>query len=154
MSLLSHGLAIGLGYALGRPQGRARLAQAGRQVADLSRRPEVVRLRERGKNVAAQRAQTVKHKLVARSKDPGDTTGPDDAGAPVARHKRGLLSPAWRPRFSRSPAAHFPPPTNAGQPPAVGGTTVVEDSQAAILGTADRSAMPSPEPPASSTDHR
>jgi hypothetical protein len=53
MKLASHGFAVGLGYLLGRPDGRACLAHLGRQAADLTRRPAVVRLQERAKALAS-----------------------------------------------------------------------------------------------------
>ena len=43
MKLLSYGLAVGLGYLLGRPDGRERLAQLGRQAADLTQAVAVFR---------------------------------------------------------------------------------------------------------------
>jgi hypothetical protein len=52
MRLLSYGLAVDLGYVLGRPDGPARLAHAGRRAAALTQRPEVVRLRKRGQDPA------------------------------------------------------------------------------------------------------
>jgi hypothetical protein len=158
MKLLSYGLAVGLGYLLGRPDGRERLAQVGRQAADLAQRPEVVRLRERGKDVATERVQAVKQKVVARSKNtdsPG--SGPDsptggaeaasDAGFAAARPRRGLRALSWRPSFSRSRGAHFPPSENLAPPTALGGTTVMEDSEAAILGMPVASHPESPTPP-------
>lgn len=102
MGLVSHGLALGLGYMLGRPEGRRYLAQAGRQAADLRQRPEVVRLQERGKGLVVEQAQAVKQKVRART-------------------------------------LHFPPSPGTTAPTALGGTTVEEDSKAAVLG------MPAPE---------
>src|SRR3954467_1043949 len=113
MKLLSYGLAVGLGYLLGRPDGRERLAQVGRQAADLTQRPEVVKLRERGKDVATERAQAVKQKVVARSKNSDSPSGPDsptggtaeassDAGFAAVRSQRRLRAPSWRPSFTRS----------------------------------------------------
>jgi hypothetical protein len=142
MKLLSYGLAVGLGYLLGRPDGRERLAQVGRQAAGLAQRPEVVKLRERGKDVATEQVQAVKQKVVARSKSTDGSGGPDsptgvteassDTVAPTARRR--LRAPSWRPSFSRSRNAHFPPPTDAAPPTSLGGTTVMEDSEAATLG--------------------
>lgn len=98
MGLLSHGLAFALGYAVAQPQGRARLAEAGRQAAGLAQRPEVVRLREQGRQLAVDQAQSIKQKVVSRN-------------------------------------AHFPPSENPEPPSSLGGTTVMEDSEAAVLGT-------------------
>jgi hypothetical protein len=113
MSLLSHGLAVGLGYVLGRPAGRAKLAEAGRQAADLARRPEVARLRQHGKDFAVDQAKSVKRKIAARSR-----------------------------------AAHFPPSADTVPPSTLGGTTVAEDSKAAMLGTPVTPRAESPAPPA------
>jgi hypothetical protein len=141
MGLVSHGLALGLGYMLGRPEGRERLAQVGRQAADLRHRPEVVRLQERGKGLVVEQAQVVKQKVRARGKDADDASGADDAGttatpggvssAPV--RPRRLRTPSWRPRGFRR-TAHFPPSEGTAPPAALGGTTVEEDSKAARLG--------------------
>lgn len=157
MKLLSFGLAVGLGYLLGRPDGRERLAQLGRQAADLTQRPEVVRLRESGKDVATERAQAVKQKVVARSKNTDSPDSPDsrtggaeagsDVGFAAARPRRGLRAPSWRPSFSRSPGAHFPPSEHLAPPTALGGTTVMEDSEAAMLGMPVASHQESPTPP-------
>ena len=157
MKLLGYGLAVGLGYLLGRPDGRARLAQLSRQAADLTQRPEVVRLRERGKVVATERTQAVKQKVVARSKNSDGPSGPDsptggaeagsDAGFAAARPQRRLRTPSWRPSFTRSRNVHFPPSTNPAPPAALGGTTVLEDSEAARLGIPVASRQESPTPP-------
>jgi hypothetical protein len=145
MGLLSHGLAVGIGYLLGRPDGRARLAQAGRQAADLAQRPEVARIRERGKDLAASQAQTVKQKITARSKS-ADTDAPGDGGTAVSDPLPGLRTSAWRSRFRRSGSAHFPsseevaPATagvaTAGVATAGVGTSAVEESDVADQATA------------------
>jgi hypothetical protein len=123
----------------------------GRQAADLTRRPEVVRLRERGKDLAVEQAQTVKQKVVARSKDTASSARPDATNPAMAGPRRGLRTSRWRPRFSRSKTTHFPPSQDVTPPAALGGTTVMEDSEAAMLGTP---VMPRPESPAPPTDHR
>ena len=140
MGLLSHGLAVGIGYLLGRPDGRARLAQAGRQAADLAQRPEVARIRERGKDLAASQAQTVKQKITARSAGT-DTGAPGDAGSATSDPLPGLRTSAWRSRFRRSGAAHFPSseevaPATAGVATAGVGTSAVEESDVADQATA------------------
>ena len=123
MGLLSHGLAVGVGYLLGRPDGRARLAQAGRQAADLAQRPEVARIRERGKDLAASQAQTVKQKITARSTGT-DTGAHGDAGTATADPLPGLRTSAWRSRFRRSGAAHFPSSEEVAPAPADAGTSL------------------------------
>jgi hypothetical protein len=144
MGLLRYGLAVGLGYALGRPEGRAQLARVGRQAADLTQRPEVTRLRERGKDLAADQAQKVKQKVKPRSDGTAGSATTDLTGSDTTGRRRGLRNPSWRPRFSRSRNVHFPPPGDTTPTPTLGGTTVVEDSRAAVLGT---SATPRPESP-------
>jgi hypothetical protein len=153
MGLVSHGLALGLGYMLGRPEGRERLAQVGRQAADLRQRPEVVRLQERGKGLVVEQAQVVKQKVRARAKNADDASGAEDAGTTAAPggvssapvRSRGLRKPSWRPRGFRR-TAHFPPSEGTAPPAALGGTTVTEDSKAAVLG------MTPPESPTPPTD--
>ncbi|MDT7581245.1 MAG: hypothetical protein QOK35_2509 [Pseudonocardiales bacterium] len=139
MGIMSHGLAVGLGYLLGRPEGRQRLAQVGQQATDLARRPEVAQLRERGKGLAVEQAKAVKEKVLIRAKTPGPADGDAtatvaDAGSAGGRHRWNLRDSARRSRFSRSRAAHFPPSPGITPPASLGGTTVVEDSEAAVLG--------------------
>ena len=139
MKLATHGLAAGLGYLLGRPGGRQRLAQWGQQAADLTRRPEVVDLRERSKGLAVEQAQAVKQKLLTRSKNDDGTSGTADGdatatvdrtGAAAGRSRWGLRNASWRPRLRRSGVVHFPPSEGTSPPAALGGTTMAEESDA------------------------
>jgi hypothetical protein len=123
MGLLSHGLAVGVGYLLGRPDGRARVARAGRQAADLAQRPEVARIRVRGKDLAVNQAQTVKQRITARSTGT-DTSAPGDAGSAGSDPLPGLRTSAWRTRFRRSGAAHFPSSEEVAPATAADGTSV------------------------------
>ena len=134
MGLLSHGLAVGVGYLLGQPDGRARLAQAGRQAAGLAQRPEVARIRERGKDLAVNQAQTVKQKITARSTGT-DTGTPGDAGTTASDPLPGLRTSAWRSRFRRSGAAHFPSSEEVAPATTGAGTTAAEDSGVADVAT-------------------
>jgi hypothetical protein len=146
MGLLKYALAVGLGYALGRPEGRAQLARVGRQAAELTQRPEVTQLRERGKDLAVDQAQKVKQKVTSRSDDTASAAAPDATGTDTTPRRSGLRNASWRPRLSRSRNVHFPPPQQDATPtPPLGGTTVMEDSEAAVLGT---TATPRPESPA------
>lgn len=142
MIMLKYGLAVALGYALGRPEGRQRLGQVGRQAAELGKRPEVAQLRERGKSAAAGGVEAVKQKVATKSKDvdAGTSAG---TGETTARHRRGLRLPTVRRPFSRSRNAHFPASEGVTAPASLGGTTVMEDSEAAVLGTP---VAPRPEP--------
>jgi hypothetical protein len=135
MGLLSHGIAVGIGYLLGRPDGRARLAQAGRQAADLAQRPEIVRLQERGKDLATNQAQAIKQKVTARSKDTG-VSGPDGADSAVSRPRHGLRTQTWRSRFRRSGATHFPSSEEAAAVTAATETPAVEEPSVAEPGSA------------------
>ena len=96
MGLLTHGLAAGLGYLLGRPDGRERLTRLGRQAADLAQRPEVVQVRERAQDQIKNQAQAVKQKVAARSDDAGRAAGSDDAGAEGTPARSGLRARTWR----------------------------------------------------------
>lgn len=118
MGLLTHGLAAGLGYLLGRPDGRARLAGVGRKAVDLAQRPDVVRVRERGQDLVKNQAQAVKQKVVNRSDDAAPT-------------RPGLRSRTWRPRFSRSGTAHFPSSAEAARVAASAEATAVTPGPAA-----------------------
>lgn len=74
----------------------------------------------------------MKQKLTARA---GGNRGAESTGAcsvPGARRPRHTLT--WCPRFLLTRAAHFPPPQDNAPPTALGGTTVMEDSKAAVLG--------------------
>lgn len=100
MGLLSHGLAVGLGYMLGRPEGRQRLVQVGQQAAELRNHPKVAQLTERGKDAAAEQAKMVRHKVKVRVRP-----------------------------------SHFPASADTAPTTPLAGTTVAEDSEAAVLGT-------------------
>jgi hypothetical protein len=135
MGMLSHGVAVGIGYLLGRPDGRARLVQAGRQAADLAQRPEVVRLQERGKDLATNQAQAIKQKVTSRSKDTG-VTGPDGADSTVSGPRHGLRTQAWRSRFRRSGTTHFPSSEEAAAVTAGTETSAVGEPSVAEPGSA------------------
>jgi hypothetical protein len=51
MGLLGHTVTFGLGYAMGRPDGRRRLAQLRSRAVELSRRPEAEQLRHSSRNL-------------------------------------------------------------------------------------------------------
>ena len=145
MGLLSHGIAVGIGYLLGSPQGRQRLNQVGGQVAELGRRPEVARLTERGKSVAVEQVEAVKQKVLAKTKDAAADEGEPTGDKPARRVPGGLRLSTIRLR-RRSANAHFPPSEGAVKPAPLGGTTVIEDSEAALRGGKP---TPRTEPPTS-----
>ena len=145
MTLIKYGLAAGIGYYLGQPEGRRQLVRLRQQVVELIRRPQVKQLRERGWDVAGERALAAKNfastKLVGKRKAAGnpeaserDNRVDDDAAeaAATARHLgiRGLGRRRPRP----NPAAPTTVQTNTPDPPAsgagLGGRT--QDSQAPI----------------------
>jgi hypothetical protein len=64
MRLLGSAVALGLGYALGRPDGRRRLR---RQVHELGRRPTVRRVRERGWDLLGEQLCAVRNLAARRS---------------------------------------------------------------------------------------
>ena len=144
MSLLSHGIAAGIGYLLATPQGRQRLNEVSRQAGEIAQRPEVARLQERGKALVAEKSEVVKQKVAERkaSASTTDAGGAEGVGDTV-RPRRNLQLPARLRR--RSGAAHFPESTGVTPPASLGGTTVMEDSEAALLGTP---VAPRTDPPA------
>ena len=60
MSLIKYGIAVAVGYHLGRPQGRNHLRQLRQQVVQLRKRPEVKQWQERGWDIAYERALAAK----------------------------------------------------------------------------------------------
>jgi hypothetical protein len=112
MRLFWAGMIFGAGYVLGRPEGRAKLAE-------LSKRPEVTQLRQRavstvssgaktGQQQLAHAAHTVKDK--ASEKLPSRTASGSDAVTEPAGPRRGLRLPSFprrggRPDTSTIPAA-------------------------------------------------
>lgn len=68
MGLRRYALAFGLGYTLGRPDGRHRLTALAQQTLELTRRPEVKRLRKRGRDLAVDSVRAARKKLPATSR--------------------------------------------------------------------------------------
>ena len=132
MGLLTHGLAAGLGYLLGRPEGRAQLARLGRQTAGLAQRPEVVEARERAQGQIKNQAYAVRQKIAARSDANADAPGSDDAPSGVAPARRTPRTRTWRSRFTRSRNVHFPSSAEAREAGAEGTTTVDEAPAAPV----------------------
>lgn len=105
MGLTKYGLAAGIGYHLGQPDGRQQLRWLRQQIIGLARRPAVRDLRERGWDIAGECALAVSNL--------------------VTRKLRGK---------SRTAAAATRTPVDDVAPNGFGGRTVAEDSQAAITG--------------------
>ena len=161
MGLIKYGLAVGIGYHFGRPNGRQQLLWLRQQITELARIPAVRQLGERGWDVAGEHALAAKNlaseKLSGKSKaaDADATTPVDDIGTAIDRGRDRGLRGRWR-RPRPYPVA---PPTaetrvdtvdqadaatgsaaDGTAPTGFGGRTVAEDSQAAITG------MPPPPP--------
>ncbi len=105
MGLTRYALAFGLGYTLGQPDGRRRLTGLGQQAVELAKRPEVTRLRERGRDLAADSLRAARKKLPAPSRA-GDSNGKPDG----VRVRRSWRRPAvtTRPAPAASPASADP----------------------------------------------
>jgi hypothetical protein len=110
MKLFWAGLIFGAGYALGRPEGRAKLAE-------LSQRPQVAQLRQRaastvssgaktGHQQLAKAADTVKDK--ASEKFPGKAADGSAAATDPAGSRRGLRLPSFPRRGARPDASTMP----------------------------------------------
>lgn len=56
MGLISHGLAVGIGYYAAQPGGRRRLTQLRQRVLGLAQSPQMARLQERGRGLVGDRA--------------------------------------------------------------------------------------------------
>jgi hypothetical protein len=133
MRLMNYALAVGIGYLLGRSGGGQGLAQVRRQAVGLTQRPAVQRVRGR----VMARSKTADTPDAPATPDASDASGGTDAAPAVdAAPARPRLRRAWRRPFSRSSDVHFPPSQGAATPAALGGTTVIEDSEAARLGMA------------------
>ena len=78
MSLLKYAAAAALGYFAGQPSGRRQLERLRRKAAEIVRSPQVEELKQRGKDIAGERASTVlnqvRHKS-AESQAAGDASG-------------------------------------------------------------------------------
>ena len=124
MGLVSHALAFGLGYVLGRPGGRQQVVQLGQQVTELADKPEVKRLAARGRELATDKANAAKDAVTARvsgkTADSGSVATPP-AGPPPATSPRADAPPASPPPAT-SPRADAPPtvPAPSSRPPAPG----------------------------------
>lgn len=156
MGLIKYGLAVGIGYHFGQPNGRQQLLWLRQQITELARKPAITQLRERGWDVAGERALAAKNlasrKLSGKSTeaDAGATTPVDDTVPAIPQGRnRGLRGRSWRrPRpHSLTPptagtsvdpadqaAAATGSPADGAAPTGFGGRTVAEDSQAAITG--------------------
>jgi hypothetical protein len=139
MKLLWAGLIFGAGYALGRPEGRAKLAE-------LSKRPEVTQLRQKAASTVASGAKTGQQQLAhaahtvkdkASEKLPGKTASGADAVTEPSGARRGLRLPSFprrsgRPDTSTMPAAG---PVETATGTATTGTSPSSSSVTAVPAT-------------------
>ncbi len=158
MGLLKYGIAVGIGYYLGQPGGRRQLQRLRQQSVELTRRPEVEQLRERGRDIAGKRvlaakdlaSQTFGGKDRAagtagkhEAAENGTVVDDTPAAASTARHRgiRGIGRRRPRPHpasldTAGTPAVLSDSPAAGGEvaaddaPTGIGSRTVVEDSPA------------------------
>jgi hypothetical protein len=158
MGLASHALALGIGYVLGHPQGRARAQKVPGQLRELAARPEAQRLTEKGKAVAGQAVQTAKQRL-NRSGGSGSTGSTGATGQSTTStgtlttgdtgriateegarsRRRFLVRPRRRPGGIDAPVTAPPVVPSSGDPAtdvrSVEVTGVSEETEAAMQGS-------------------
>jgi hypothetical protein len=113
MGLVSHALAFGLGYVLGRPGGRQQVVQLGHQVTELADKPEVKRLAARGRELANDKALAAKDAVTARVS--GKNVDSGSVATPPATPSPATPSPATPSPATPSPATS-PPATSPATP--------------------------------------
>jgi hypothetical protein len=143
MGIVGYAIAAGIGYYAGQPEGRRQLMTLRRQAAELARSPEVRRLRERGWDLVGDGALATRN-FAAKARSKANPTGgaPDVEAAATTRSgpSRVLRGRRWRHRPRPDSAATVDPapgtadPAGLDRPAGFSGTTVAEDSEAAILG--------------------
>ncbi len=108
MGLISHGIAFGLGYAVARPDGRRQLRE---RLLELSRRPEVTRMTERGRTIAVDRVRAATTRAATtRATRPGvEIEGPEPVS--LAGLVPGLRDRLIRARPAPAPDRPVPPVT-------------------------------------------
>jgi hypothetical protein len=122
MGLARTALIFGAGYVLGRPEGRAK-------VAELANRPEVAQLRQQAASTVASSVRSGKERLTKATARAGgnaaeqDSPDGNDSGPNTAR--RGRRLPSFPKRGARHAAstATATAPTNAAHETANGPTT-------------------------------
>jgi hypothetical protein len=78
MSLLKYAAAAAIGYFAGQPSGRRQLERLRRRATEMVRSPQVEDLKQRGKDIAGERASTVLNHVrrgSAESQTAGDASG-------------------------------------------------------------------------------
>lgn len=145
MGLATHAAAIALGYLLGSPEGRARLAALGGKGRELAARPEVKQARERAWDLAGEAGLAAKNTLTARTRRENagaagagsggaaagggtsgsptagsETSGSGTAGSAASGEPAGTAADAFASATADSPAAD---PATATDPPGGGAGT-------------------------------
>jgi hypothetical protein len=92
MGLISHAVAAGIGYTLGRPDGRRKLDRLRQQLAEYGRSPEVQRVRDSALAVVAERVPVLTDRTA--TTPAGPTPGRDDQFGPPEGPGRGRFD--WR----------------------------------------------------------
>ena len=133
MGLVSHALAFGLGYVLGRPGGRQQVVQLSHQVTELAEKPEVKRLATKGRELATEKAHAAKDAVSARVSGKTADTG--------AAEKDGHRSTTGS--TPSSTTGSKPPSTTGSTPPPTTGST---PSSTAVPPIPATTAVPSPTP--------
>ena len=158
MRLFWAGLIFGAGYVLGRPEGRAKLAE-------LSKRPEVTQLRQRAVSTVSGGAKTSQQQLAkaahkvrdtASEKLPGKTADGSGAVNDPTGSRRGLRLPSF-PRRGLRPEASAVPATGPVETTAGTATDDTSTSPVSVNGapTAPSAASPgTPDEQAGPPAHR
>ena len=66
MGLISHGIAVGVGYYIAQPSGQRRLTQLRQRVVGLAHSPQVTQVQERGRGLVGDRAIAARTALTGR----------------------------------------------------------------------------------------
>lgn len=132
MGLIKYGLAVGIGYHFGQPQGRQQLLRVRQQIIEFAHKPAITQLRERGWDIAGERALAAKNlaakKLSGKSKIADtDTPMPVDDTDPAVANGPSVGIPDQAAAATGSAA-------DGAAANGFGGRTVAEDSHAAITG--------------------
>lgn len=157
MGILRYAVAAGIGYYAGQPEGRRQLTKLRQQAAELVRSPEAKRVRERGWDMVGEGVLAARNAAArTRSKEKSGGAAGDAGTAGAERSGSGLLRGRIRFRRAGAGSAATADPatgevgTTAPESPAgFDGTTVAEDSKAAVLGispppVAARTSTPAP----------
>jgi hypothetical protein len=179
MGLTKYGIVLGAGYVLGRPEARQYVVQLRAKAVTLARHPKVAELRERAWDVAGDQALNLRSALRRRSSTTADTDQPstatradqsttDEPGTTAGSDQPSSDQPSTA--ADTDQASTDRPSAGAGGPDGVpgsvtggkavtgdgastglAGTTVAEDSRAAVMdlpGPPPRSSAPPPTAPA------